>query len=66
MSKVKVIIDDNNDCEPAQLWRLDAPGEAERFFQHIRDNAELGDKFTFKAISQKEWKEAVRFGEQLA
>lgn len=69
MDKVKVLAFNNVDrAEPDDLWRLDDPSEGQRFFQYLMDNAEFDGRETFelKELTQAEWAEAEKYGEELA
>jgi hypothetical protein len=66
MKKFKVIVWNNDNG--GYIYRLDDPEEAKRFFKNVLDNAETDGRetFTVEEMTQEEWDECVKNGEEEA
>lgn len=67
--KITIIqIHDGNDSEPDSCYRLDDDESAVHCFGHLNNNFERGEKhqFTIKEVTQQEWDEIERIGEEMA
>lgn len=69
METVRVLAWYQEDCaEPASWYRIDEPGEGDRFFRDLKNNAENDgrEKFEYKEVTSDEWAKAEKVGLELA